>query len=327
MPSTIGRRKVYRAQLEGVDRRISASTPRQLPHRRQLLDAVDRLLDLVRDLETVACLHLFGMLRGLRVIIRLMVTRGLLLLLSVICAWPQGPSTGRPPNVSDAVIERGRTQFAQSCGFCHGSNANGGTHGPSLIRSAVVRHDENGERIEPVIRDGRPELGMPPIPLSASQVSEIVAFVKSRVAAADIRSANRTVQGAGDKLLTGNAEAGKAFFQGAGGCAACHSPTGDLAGISRKYAAAVLQARFLYPQQRRRTVTVTDADGKHHIGDLVALTIYDVSIQDAGGWYRSWPLSSVKLDLKDPLAAHLSLLNRYTDSDMHNVLAYLETLQ
>ena len=63
-------------------------------------------------------------------------------------------------------------------------------------------------------------------------------FLKSRIAAADIRSANRPVQGSGDKLLTGNAEAGKAFFNGAGGCAGCHSPAGDLAGIARKYSAA-----------------------------------------------------------------------------------------
>ena len=113
---------------------------------------------------------------------------------------------------SAEAVERGRAQFAQSCGFCHGPNANGGTHGPSLIRSAVVRHDENGNLIGAVIRDGRPDQGMPPIPLSPSQVSDIVAFLKSRVAAADIRSANRPVQGSGDKLLTGNAEAGKAFF-------------------------------------------------------------------------------------------------------------------
>jgi cytochrome c oxidase cbb3-type subunit III len=141
------------------------------------------------------------------------------------------------------------------------------------------RHDENGDLIGPVVRDGRPDLGMPPIPLSPNQVGDIVAFVKSRVAAADIRSANRSVQGSGDKLLTGNSEAGKAFFEGAGGCTSCHSPTGDLAGISQKYSAAVLQARFLYPQQRRRTVTVTDADGKQHRGELLALTNYDVSIQ------------------------------------------------
>ena len=106
------------------------------------------------------------------------------------------------------------------------------------------------------------------------------------------------------------AEAGKAFFEGAGGCAGCHSPTGDLAGISRKYSAAVLQARFLYPQQRRRTATVTDADGKQYSGDLLSLTNYDVAIQDAGGWYRSWPLSSVKIEMKDALAAHRNLLDQ-----------------
>ena len=72
---------------------------------------------------------------------------------------------------------------------------------------------------------------------------------------------------------------------------------------------------------------MTDAAGKQYSGDLLVLTDYDVAIQDAGGWYHSWPIGSVKLDLKDPLAAHRSLLTRYTDTDMHNMLAYLETLK
>jgi cytochrome c oxidase cbb3-type subunit 3 len=251
----------------------------------------------------------------------------LLLLTGVVGLWAQGAPANRRQAPPDPAIARGQTQFAQSCAFCHGVNANGGTHGPSLIRSAVVRHDENGNLIGAVIRDGRPDRGMPPVPLSPNQVSDIVAFVKSRVSAADIRSANRGLQGSLDKLLTGNADAGKAFFQGIGGCSSCHSATGDLAGISRKYTADVLQARFLYPQQRHRTATITDADGKQYTGELLALTNYDVSIQDAEGWYHSWPLSSVKLDLKDPLAAHRSLLTKYTDADMHNMLAYLETLK
>ena len=251
----------------------------------------------------------------------------LLILAGAVGLWAQGTPANRRQASPDPAIVRGQSQFAQSCAFCHGVNANGGTHGPSLIRSAVVRHDENGNLIGAVIRDGRPDRGMPPVPLSPNQVSDIVAFVKSRVAAADIRSANRSLQGSTDKLLTGNAAAGKAFFEGAGGCSSCHSPSGDLAGISRKYTADVLQARFLYPRQLHQTVTVTDADGKQHTGELVALTNYDVSIQDAGGWYHSWPLSSVKLDLKDPLAAHRGLLTKYTDADMHNMLAYLETLK
>src|SRR5215831_14674896 len=206
-----------------------------------------------------------------------MSTRGLLMLWGAVTLWAQSQPANRRQAAADPAIERGRSQFAQSCAFCHGVNANGGTHGPSLIRSAVVRHDENGNLIGAVIRDGRPDKGMPPVPLSADQVSDIVAFVKSRVAAADIRSANRGMQGSPDKLLTGNADAGKAFFQGAGGCSNCHSPTGDLAGIARKYSADMLQARFLYPQQRRTTITVTDADGKRYTGDLLALTNYDVS--------------------------------------------------
>jgi cytochrome c oxidase cbb3-type subunit III len=239
-------------------------------------------------------------------------------------AWAQGAN--RPQFAAESV-ERGRVQFAQSCAFCHGPNANGGTHGPSLIRSVVVRHDENGNLIGAVIREGRAEQGMPAIQLSANQVADIVTFLKSRIAAADIRSASRPVQGAGDKLLTGNAGAGKQFFQGAGGCSTCHSPAGDLAGIGKKYPIAVLQARFLYPQPRRTTATVTDAAGKQYSGDMLALTNYDVAIQDNAGWYHSWPLDSVKLEVKDSLAAHRSLLSKYTDSDMHNMLAYLESLK
>ena len=72
---------------------------------------------------------------------------------------------------------------------------------------------------------------------------------------------------------------------------------------------------------------MTDAAGKQYSGELLVLTNYDVAIQDAGGWYHSWPLETVKLDLKDPVAAHRDLLTRYTDSDMHNMLAYLETLK
>src|SRR4051812_20342121 len=136
--------------------------------------------------------------------IRFSMRRGLLVLAGAVGVWAQAPPANRPQAAPDAAIERGRSQFAQSCGFCHGPNANGGTHGPSLIRSAVVRHDEGGNLIGPVIRDGRPEQGMPAIPLTPAQVADVVAFVKSRVAAADIRSANRGVRGSGEQLLVGN---------------------------------------------------------------------------------------------------------------------------
>jgi cytochrome c oxidase cbb3-type subunit III len=35
----------------------------------------------------------------------------------------------------------------------------------------------------------------------------------------------------------------------------------------------------------------------------------------------------MKVMIKDPLAAHRELLQKYTDADMHNLLAYLVTLK
>ncbi|HXB67624.1 MAG TPA: cytochrome c [Candidatus Acidoferrales bacterium] len=267
---------------------------------------------------------------------RLVLRRGLVLAMgSVMAMWaqespassPGGSARANQPRLPAEAVQRGRTQFGQSCAFCHGPNANGGAHGPSLIRSGVVRHDENGNLIGAVIRDGRPDQGMPPIQLSPNQVADIVTFLRSRIAAADIRSANRPMQGSADKLLIGNAEAGKSFFTGAGGCGGCHSPTRDLEGIARKYSAVDLQARFLYPPRQRLTAVVTDAAGKQYDGEVLLLTNYDVAIQDAQGWYHSWPAGTVKVEVKDRMAAHRELLTRYTDSDMHNMLAYLETLR
>jgi cytochrome c oxidase cbb3-type subunit 3 len=246
-------------------------------------------------------------------------------LAAAAAAMAQRPP-GRP-QFSPEAVERGRAQFAQSCAFCHGANANGATHGPSLIRSTVARHDESGELIGAVVREGRPSQGMPPVPLTPAQLSDVVTFLKSRIAAADIRSANRPMGGSTDRLLVGRADAGKAFFNSAGGCSACHSPTGDLAGIGRKYPPDVLQARLLYPQQKQITATVTDSAGARFAGTLLALTLYDVAIQDSAGWYHSWPVASVKVEVEDKLAAHRDLLPKCTDSDMHNLLSYLETLK
>ncbi len=45
------------------------------------------------------------------------------------------------------------------------------------------------------------------------------------------------------------------------------------------------------------------------------------------GWYRSWPTSQVTFRVNNPLDAHSDQLAKYTDADMHNVLAYLQTLR
>jgi len=108
-----------------------------------------------------------------------------------------------------ASAERGRKEFVQSCGFCHGADATG-ARGPDLMRSPLVAHDVKGDQIGPVIRQGRPDKGMPAMPLSDAHILDIAAFLHARAAEA-MRSSGVPKVYPAEKLLTGNVEAGKTF--------------------------------------------------------------------------------------------------------------------
>src|SRR5579864_1283299 len=71
-----------------------------------------------------------------------------------------------------AAVERGQKIFVAQCGFCHGTNANGGETGPDLIRSVLALDDEDGEHIGPVIQKGRADKGMPAFPMTDAQVKD-----------------------------------------------------------------------------------------------------------------------------------------------------------
>ena len=227
---------------------------------------------------------------------------------------------------SAEAIKRGQAQFADTCGFCHGPDANGGAEGPNLMRSALVRHDENGNLIGPVIRDGRPAKGMPATPLSESQIADVVAFLDWRLTESD-RTNPEDPHASLELLLTGNAQAGKAFFYGPGRCSHCHSPSGDLAGIAKKYKPADLQGRFLYPPNVPKRATIVAKTGAKYTGRLLYQDGFSIAIKTDDGWYHSWPVSDVKFEIEDPLAAHLDLLHKYTEADVHNLFAYLETFK
>lgn len=226
-----------------------------------------------------------------------------------------------------SAVASGRQQFVSSCSFCHGTDATGG-RGPDLVRSRLVADDSGGNLIGPVILNGRPAKGMPAFgSMTAQQISDIAAFLHSRQHAAEH---SRSMGGAYplSRLLTGNAAAGKAYFDGAGGCTACHSVTGDLAHVAKKYEPVVLEMRMLYPRGAAKpTVTVTLPSGEQVQGELEHLDEFSVALRDAGGWYRSFPRSRVRVDVHDPLAAHRALLSKLTQDDVHNLFAYLETLQ
>src|ERR1700693_760875 len=239
---------------------------------------------------------------------------------------------GLGPAPDAAAASRGEKLYAPNCAFCHGEKARG-AGAPNLVRSALVLHDEKGELIGPVVAKGRPDQGMPAFPnLAEGQLYDIAQYLHLQVELVANRGTYKRLN-----VVTGDAKAGEAYFNGAGGCNACHSVTGDLAHIGSKYQPEQLQTRFVWPggrgggggggAGRGPTVTVTLPSGESITGALKALDDVNVSMYDGAGAYRSWPREGLKIEMEDRLVAHRQLLEKYTDPDMHNLTAYLARLK
>jgi cytochrome c oxidase cbb3-type subunit III len=174
---------------------------------------------------------------------------------------------------------------------------------------------------------------MPAFVLSDADLAAIVAFIHDQKRQADTSVGGRRSVDPSD-LQTGDAAAGKRYFEGA--CARCHSPVGDLANVATRHQGLTLLQRMLYPSNAGgggdpsrvpQTVTVTLGPSEVVTGKLAYRDEFTIALTDVSGWYRSWPVSQVKFSIDDPLQAHVEQLGKYTDDDMHDVLAYLQTLR
>ena len=259
----------------------------------------------------------------------------------------QAPSVGPRPNVGPAnrplvdpvAVARGQRVWAVECVTCHGASARGTDTAPSLIRSTLVLADRQGSLLGPFLKKGHPmQSGAPSASVPADAVADLTQFLRQRI--------NDTLRGSPvfdvQNILVGNAAAGSTYFHGAGKCTSCHSPTGDLAGLATRVAAPVdIQQRMLFPSGRGRgfgrsagpnraeiTVTVTPTSGVPVTGVFVAEDDFYVTLRDGTGVVRVIKrrpgMTVVRVD---PLQAHHEWLDVVTDTNIHDLVAYLVTLK
>ncbi len=228
---------------------------------------------------------------------------------------------GRLPDAEAA--KRGEPLYNQNCQACHGEAGRGGI-GPNLVRSLVVLHDEDDSEIAQVVRNGRPQAGMPPFKqLTDAQVHDIAEYLHQLVELA----ANRGLYKGAQTMTSGDADKGKAFF--AANCATCHSVTGDLAKIGTKYPQpSAMLARIAWPAPKPpRTATVTTPAGQKLTGTLAHYDDFETTLKLADGTTQTWPTDTIKVEIPDPIAGHRALLPKYSDDDLHNLTRYLLTIK
>jgi cytochrome c oxidase cbb3-type subunit III len=251
-----------------------------------------------------------------------------MLLISALLLVAVSPASAQAAKRSSlSEPERGKQTFARHCSFCHGRDADGGESGPDLTSSRLVARDVRGDRIRAVVHDGRTEKGMPAFPgLTIPEVNEVIAFIRDQTKKLNAKPGGRSGVDVAD-LQTGNVAQGKAYFNGPGKCSSCHSPTGDLAGIATRREGLELEMQMLYPQNAKAKLTVTAASGETFTGTLTFKDEFHIAMTDSQGWHRSWPISDVQYKIDSPVDAHSAQFEKYTDDDIHNLMAYLQTLK
>jgi mono/diheme cytochrome c family protein len=274
---------------------------------------------------------------------------------------PQPPPAGAPrppvprsPQVDQAAHDRGRAIWATECVGCHGPQARGSDTGPNIIRTETVNYDRSapqaGSVLGPFLKKGHPTGSRKPsAAFTDAEIADLANFLRARV--------NDTMRGSpiftvGD-IVVGDAKAGERYFNGAGGCATCHTASErSLAGIATRIGTPVdLQQRFLFPNTGRAgrggrarggaagggapaadrhaiTVSISGPGTAPLSGVLVEESDFYVTLRDADGTTRTVRRSpGTKVTKTNPLQAHIDLLDRITDAQIHDVVAYLETLK
>jgi len=257
-------------------------------------------------------------------------------------ARSSGQSPASQPRLKSATqqtftpeqIRDGQVRFGAQCGFCHGKDAAGGESGPDLTRSELVAKDVQGDKLGPLIRAGRPNAGMPAFNnFTDDDLKVVAAFLHTQMDKfADLGGGRRSVEP--EDLATGNAAAGREYFNGKGKCSSCHSATGDLAGIGTRLQGLNLMRRMLYPAgnignpgNSKAKATLVLPSGETATLPVAAEDQFTVTIVDSSGARQTYQKSAVKARIEEPLDAHFDQLGKYSDTEIHNVYAYLESLK
>ena len=199
----------------------------------------------------------------------------------------QGPKDAGGYRAPTEQLEQGRKVFVESsCHFCHGVDLTQTNMGSAdLLHSPIVAADQDGNLIGPIVKAGLPNLqtSMPSFyDLSDQDILYLARYVHY------LRQQGRYKELIAADLSTGNADAGKSYFNGPGGCSKCHSPTGDFAHIASRYNANTLRSKFLMPNGTAPKEGAAPSDAAQQ---------------------------------------HLHLLENYDPSDVANALAYLSQLR
>ena len=226
------------------------------------------------------------------------------------------------PYNSEEDVAVGAELFASRCVTCHGAEGRG-DRGPALTRE-VFRHGNSDRAIFMNILSGIPGTGMPSVRLSDKEMWQVVAYVRSLRAPAEMAE-------------TGDPDAGQELYV-RHDCGRCHFVSGEggrlgpeLSTIGWIRSPVHLRASLVDPggdiEDDYRQVRVVRAGGTPTVGVLLNEDSYSIQLLDMAGRLRSFMKSDIE-EIERPQASLMpSFAGRLDDPELDDLVAYLSSLR
>ena len=237
------------------------------------------------------------------------------------------PQVPRSPAVDAAAHDRGRALWAIHCVGCHGTQARGSDTGPNIIRTKTVNFDRSsftpGSVLGPFLKAGhQTDSGKSSASFTDEEIVGLAHFLRQKVNDTMRSSPLFTVA----DILVGDAKAGEAYFNGAGGCATCHNAAhpqprrhSRARRLDRRSPAAHAlphAGRNVADNPNAVTVTVTPASGPPISGVLIEQSDFYVTLRQADGTIRAVPTTGAKVvDEQSAAGAHRSAGPHHRQAD------------
>jgi len=231
---------------------------------------------------------------------------------------------GAVDGYAQADMAYGAGLYTAQCSTCHGPN--GDMVGGVDLKSGRFRNATTDQDLTRVIATGFPNAGMPAFRFDPAEFTGIIAYLR-----------NMTTFDAGS-IRAGDAEHGRALFEGQGGCTRCHRVGAkgarvapDLSDIGANRSAGSLQRSLVDPASQmmpiNRPVRAVRRDGKVINGRRLNEDTYTVQILDD----QERLVSLDKADLREFTILTTSPMPSYKDQltadDLADLVAYLLSLK
>ena len=230
----------------------------------------------------------------------------------------------RAPVYYPADIQYGAQIFATQCSTCHGVS---GDLIPGVnFRAGQFKRAVSDSDLRATITNGVPGTAMQPFTFGASELTEIVSYIRN-MSSFDARGS-----------MVGDAGRGQALFKGAGNCSNCHAVNGkgphvapDLGDIGALRTADFLHRTLVDPAGSmlpvNRPVHAVTKDGKTINGRRLNEDTYTVQLIDE----QERLVSLTKADLREFTVLKTTTMPSYKDKlsaqELSDLEAYLLSLK